>query len=60
MNPDEVIYTEAALTTATTVTALVALVVGLISGALLQRKCAKEGYRNCGHHYLEHQAHINK
>jgi len=57
---DEIVYTEAAMTTATTVTAFVALLVGLVSGALLQRKCSKDGYRNCGHHYLEQQAHINK
>jgi len=60
LNPNEVIYSETALTTATTVSALIALVIGLVTGALLQRKFSKDGYRNCGHHYLEQQAHINK
>ena len=60
LNPNEVIYSETALTTATTVSALIALVIGLVAGALLQRKFSKDGYRNCGHHYLEQQAHLNK
>merc|ERR1712241_1353463 len=51
---------EAALTTASLITAFVALFVGFMSGFLTSRKCSKDGYRNCGHHYLENQNSINK
>ena len=53
-------YTKATVTTASIVTALVALFVGFASGFLTSRKCSKDGYRNCGHHYLENQNSINK
>jgi semaphorin 6 len=48
-------YTKATVTTASLVTAFVALFIGLASGFLTSRKCSKDGYRNCGHHYLEQQ-----
>merc|ERR1719189_3566894 len=53
-------YTKATVTTASLVTAFVALFIGFASGFLTSRKCSKDGYRNCGHHYLENQNSINK
>ena len=52
-------YTKATVTTASLVTAFVALFIGFASGFLTSRKCSKDGYRNCGHHYLENQNSLN-
>ena len=44
--------------TASLVAALVALVVGYLAGFLTAKKCTKDNYKSCGHHYLEQ--HLNK
>lgn len=57
---DDVIYTSTTLTTASLLTAIFALLVGFVSGFLTSRKCSKDNYRTCGHHYLEQQRNLNK
>lgn len=55
---DETSYSSTTLTTASLLTAVFALLVGFVSGFLTSRKCSKDNYKACGHHYLEH--HLSK
>ena len=50
---DETIYTSSSMITASLVTAIMCLIIGFLAGFLTSRKCAKDDYKSCGHHYLE-------
>jgi semaphorin 6 len=53
----ETLYTSSSMITAALVTALMCLLVGFFAGFLVSRKCNKDDYKSCGHHYLEHHLH---
>ncbi len=57
---EEMVYSSTTLTTASVLTAFIALFVGFLIGYLTSRKCNRDNYKSCGHHYLETQQSINK
>jgi len=52
------IYTSSSMITASVITAIMCLAIGFLAGFLTSRKCAKDDYKSCGHHYLE--THLSK
>lgn len=51
-------YSSSSLIAASLVTAILALLIGFLAGFMTSRKCARDDYKSCGHHYLEQ--HLNK
>ena len=60
MSPGSSFYTGEQLTLAAVLAAIFSLLVGFAAGFLASRRCTKEDYTSCGHHYLETQRNINK
>jgi len=54
----ETIYTGSSMITASVVTALMCLAIGFLAGFFTSRRCSRDDYKSCGHHYLEH--HLSK
>jgi hypothetical protein len=54
----ETIYTGSSMVTASVVTAVMCLLIGFLAGFFTSRRCSKDDYKSCGHHYLEH--HLTK
>ena len=53
-------YTSEQMTLASVLVALFSLLIGFFAGFFTSKRCAKNNYTSCGHHYLETQQKINK
>jgi len=51
-------YTGSSMISGIVVTAFLCLLIGFLAGFLTSRKCSKDDYKSCGHHYLEQ--HLSK
>ncbi len=54
------LYSAQQLATTSVLVAVFSLLLGFIGGFFTSKRCAKNDYNSCGHHYLETQRNINK